>query len=81
MYIPRFKLYYFSSILRNAELRNKWIRDLKRQNKDNIKWTESETDRVCSILFVGSTYEANSVPTLNLEYEVKEKKAKRTLIR
>ena len=32
--IPPFKLYCFPSILRNAELRNQWIRALKRQNKD-----------------------------------------------
>ena len=31
--IPTFKLYCFPRILRNAELRNKWIRALKRQNK------------------------------------------------
>ena len=41
----------------------------------------SESERVCSIHFVGSAYEANSVPTLNLGYEVEEKKARRTLIR
>ena len=29
-----FKLYCFPSISRNAELRNKWIRALKRQIKD-----------------------------------------------
>ena len=33
------------------------------------------------MLFVGGAYEANSVPTLNLGYEVEEKKARRTLIR
>ena len=79
--IPPFKLYCFPSILRNAELRNKWIRALKRQNKDKTEWKPSENDRVCSIHFVGSAYEANSVPTLNLGYEVEEKKARRTLIR
>ena len=30
--IPPFKLYCFPSLLRNAELRNKWIRALKKQN-------------------------------------------------
>ena len=38
--ILTFKLYCFASILRNAELRNKWIRALKRQNKHK---TEMET--------------------------------------
>ena len=79
--IPPFKLYCFPSILRNAELRNKWIRALKRQNKDKTKYKPSESDRVCSIHFVGSAYEANSVPAINLGYEVEEKKARMTLIR
>ena len=67
--------------MRNAELRNKWIRALKRQNKDKTEWKPSESDRVCSIHFAGSAYERNSVPTLNLGYEVEEKKAIRTLIK
>ena len=79
--IPPFKLYCFPSILRNVGLRNKWIRALKRQNKEKTQWKPSESDRVCSIHFTGSVYEANSNPTLNLGYEVKEKKARRTLIR
>ena len=79
--IPPFKLYCFPSISRNAELRNKWIRALKRQNKDKTEWKPSESDRVCSIHFAGSAYERNSVPTLNLGYEVEEKKAIRTLIK
>ena len=79
--IPLFKLYCFPIILSNAKLRTKWIRALKRQNKDKTVWKPSESDRVCSIHFVGSAYEANSVPTLNLGYEVEEKKARRTLIR
>ena len=80
-YIPPFKLYCFPSISRNAELRNKWIRALKRQNKDKTEWKPSESDRDCFIHFVGSAYEANSPLTLNLGYEVEEKKARRTLIR
>ena len=79
--IPPFKLYCFSNILRNVELRNKWIRALKRQNRDKTEGKPSESDRVCSIHFVGSAYEANFVPTLNFGYEVEEKKARRTLIR
>ena len=78
--IPPFKLYCFPSILRNVELRNQWIRALKRQNKDKTEWTPSEGDRVSSIHFVGSSYGENSVPTLKLGYEVEEKKARRTLI-
>ena len=46
--IPPFKLYYFPSILRNPELRNKWNRTLNRQNKDKIECKPSESDRVCS---------------------------------
>ena len=71
--IPPFKLYCFPSIFRNAELRNRWIRDKRK--------TTSESDRVCSIHFIGQAYEASSVPTFNLGYEVEEKKARRTLIR
>ena len=79
--IPPFKLYCFPNILKNAELTNKCIRALKRQNKDKTEWKPSKSDRVCSIHYVGSAYEANSVLTLNLGYEVEEKKARRTLIR
>ena len=79
--IPSFKLNCFPSILRNAELKNKWVRALKRQNKDKTEWKPSENHRVCSIHFVGSTYEANSVPTLNLGHEVKGKESKKALIR
>ena len=57
--IPAFKLYCFPSILRNADIRNKWITVLKKQNKDKTGWKPSESDRVCSIHFVGSAYEAN----------------------
>ena len=79
--IPPFKLYCFPSILRNAELINKLIKALKRQKKTKLSPKPSKSDRVCSIHFVGSAYEANSVPTLNLGYEVEEKKARTTLIR
>ena len=78
--IPPFKLCCFPSILRNVELRNKGIRALQRQNKDKTEWKPFENDRVCSIYFLGSAYQANSVPILNLSYEIKEKKARRTLI-
>ena len=33
------------------------------------------------IHFVGSAYEVNSVPTLNFGHEVKEKKARKNLIK
>ena len=71
----------FSKQIEYAKLWNKWIRALKRQNKDKIEWKPSKGNKVCSIHFVGGAYEANSVPTLNLGYEVEEKKAKRILIR
>ena len=67
--------------MRDAELRNKWIRALKRQHNDKTERKSFECDRVCSIHFVGSAYGANSVPPLNLGYEAEEKKARRTLIR
>ena len=53
----------------------------QRQKKDKTQWKPSESDRVCSIHFIGQANEASSVPTLNLGYEVEEKKARRTLIR
>ena len=40
----KLKLYCFPSILKNAELRNKWIRALKRQNKDKTEWKIIKTD-------------------------------------
>ena len=76
--IPPLKLCCFPSMLRNAELRNKWISALKRQNKDKTEWKPSESNSACSIHFVGSVYEANSIPTLNLGHEVEEKKARKT---
>ena len=66
IHIPPFKLYCFPSILRNVDLRYKWIRVLTRQNKDKTEWKQSASDRFYFIHFVGSGYEANSVPTLNL---------------
>ena len=41
----------------------------------------SESDRVFSIHFAGSAYEENSVLSLNLVYEVEEKKGRSTFIR
>ena len=66
--------------MKNAELSDQWIIALKRQNKDKTEWKPSECDRL-TFTFVGSAYEANSVSTVNLEYEVQEKKARRTLVR
>ena len=77
--IPPFKFYCFLSVFRDAEIRNKWIRALKRQNKAKTVWKSSESDIFSSI--AGSAYVANSVLTLNLEYEVEEKKPRRNLIR
>ena len=77
--IPPFKVYCFPSIFRNAKLRSKWIRALKRQDKDKTEWKPSESDRVCSIHIAGSAYEANSVPTLNLVHEIEEKEARKDL--
>ena len=61
---PSLKLSCFPSISGNLELRIKWIRALKRQNKEKTEWKPSESYRVYSIHFVGSAYEANSVPTI-----------------
>ena len=47
--IPPFKLYCFPNILRNEKLRNKWIRALKRQNKNKTQWEPSESDRALSL--------------------------------
>ena len=73
--IRLFKLYCFPSILRNAELRNKWLRASKKQNKDKTEWKLSESDKVSSIHVTSSAYETNIVPTL------KKKTARRILIR
>ena len=58
---PQVPILLFLSILRNAELKNKWIRGLNRQNKDKAEGKPSESDRVCSIHFDGSAYKANFV--------------------
>ena len=75
-----FILYYHSNYNAFQSYRE-WIRALKRQNKDKTERKPSESDRVCSIHFIDSGYEANSVPTLQLGYEVEVKKARTTLIR
>ena len=62
----------------DVDLRNKWIRALKRQNKNETELRPSEYEKICSIRFVGSAYEANSFQTLNLGYKVEEKKARKT---
>ena len=79
--IPPFKLQCFPCILRNKELRNKWISALKRQNKDKVEWKSSANARFFSIHFIDSAYGVNSVPTLNLGYIAKEKRLRQTLIK
>ena len=49
-------------------------------HKDKTEWKPSDSDKICSIRFVGSAYEVNSALTLNLGYEVKNEKARRALI-
>ena len=46
VYTQQFKLYYFQNILRNPELRKKWIRASNRQNKDKTEWKPSESSSV-----------------------------------
>ena len=67
----------FSQHIEKCRVKNKWItRALKRQNRDKTEWKPSESDRIYSIYFAGSAYEANSVATLNLGYEFKRKENK-----
>ena len=67
----------FLKHIEKCRVKNKWItRALKRQNKDKTEWKPSVNDRIYSIHFAGSAYEANSVATLNLGYEFKKKKRK-----
>ena len=68
----------FSKHIEKCRVKNKWItRALKRQNRDKTEWKPSESDRIYSIHFAGSAYEANSVATLNLGYEFKRKESKK----
>ena len=53
----------------------------KEINKNKTDWKPSESDMVCFIHFVGSAFEANSVPVLNLGCEIEEEKARRSSIK
>ena len=64
----------FACTMRYKELPKKRMRASKRLNKGKSAWKLYECNRVCSVHFVGCTYEANSVSTLNLAYEIEEKK-------
>ena len=61
-----FALYCFPRVLKNGEKRKLWIKVLKRGNKDKTAWLPRNSDRVCSIHFIGIPTAANPVPTLHL---------------
>lgn len=79
---PPFRLHFFPSELRNSRARERWIKAMKREGQNKTKWTPTASDRVCSDHFVddGPTDE-NPDPTVNLGYEVSNKRPRRTLFR
>ena len=64
--------------MRYKALPKKWMSASERLNKGKTEWKLYENNRVCSVHFVGCAYEANSVSTLNLTYEIEEKKERST---
>ena len=51
-YNPPYRLFEFSSVLRNGEEREKWIGQLRWENKGKTTWKPCDSDRVCSDHFV-----------------------------
>ena len=74
----------FPGTIKCKQLRKAWIKAVRREPFDKKgSWQPAPSDRVCSIHFVdGLATDENSIPTLFLGYESKEKKSRRrTLFR
>ena len=70
VYNPPYRLFKFPNILRNGEKREKWIGQLRRENKDKTTWKPCDSDRVCSDHFVdGEPTVTYPFPELKLGYE------------
>ena len=80
---PPFHLHIFLCPIKCKQLREAWIKAVKREPFDKKgSWQLAASDWVCSIHFVdGLATDENSIPTLFLGYESKEKKWRRTLFR
>lgn len=79
---PPYRLYCFPSEIQNNDARKRWIHCLRRENKNKSAWKPGVSDRVCSIHFVdGAPTVSNPYPTLNMGYDVNEKKSRRKLFR
>ncbi|XP_057310236.1 uncharacterized protein LOC130648217 [Hydractinia symbiolongicarpus] len=77
-----FYLYCFASIKNNNEQRQNWIKLIKREGHNKSKWTPAGSDRVCSFHFAdGVPTAANPDPTLNMGYELLQKRPRRELFR
>ena len=64
---PPYKLFCFPSQLKNLDARKRWIRCLKRENKDKSAWNPGVSDRICSFHFAdGVPTVANPDPTINM---------------
>ena len=67
---PTYRLFKFPSILRNGEKREKWIGQLRRENRDKTTWKPCDNDRVCSDhFFDGEPTVSHPFPELKLSYE------------
>ena len=64
------------------EKRKRWIKLLKRENRDKTEWKPAGSDRVCSEHFVDKIpTEANPDPTICLGYNLPKTSSRRTLFR
>ena len=79
---PPFHLPTFSVFIECKQLREAWIKAMRREPFDKKgSWQPAASDRVCSIHFVdGLATDENPIPMLFLGYESKDKRS-RTLFR
>ena len=76
------KLFCFPSQLKYLDARKRWIRCLKGENKDKSAWNPGVSDRICSFHFAdGVPTVANPDPTVNMGYDLSQKKSRRVLFR
>ena len=65
---PRFYLHTFPGPIKCKQVREAWIKAVRREPFDKIgSWQPAPSDRVCSIHFVdGSATDENPIPTIFL---------------
>ena len=79
---PRFHLHTFPGCIKCKQLREAWVRSVRREQFDKKgSWQPAPSGGVCSIHFVdGLTTDENSIPNLFLGYESKKKKIKKNIV-